>query len=168
MLDFVHLNSGVYLKQPSPLQTTQELRAWKDNSQTAAAIDPSKKFGNLKVEASPQYNSHQEEYGSTSSSSGGSSQNRDIGVFDHLAPLVGFTSAFQTSSLKLYSLRADKTIHIFRFASPIVKFLTCLDVQSTTLSEEASNKPLIVLLQEGLLKIFNLQTMEQEMSIRTF
>jgi len=53
----------------------------------------------------------------------------------------------------MYSLRIDKSLHVIRFNSPVIKFQT--NVHST------SNQ-MIVLLQEGLLKIFNLQTLDQE------
>lgn len=59
----------------------------------------------------------------------------------------------------MYSLRIDKSLHVIRFNSPVIKFQT--NVHST------SNQ-MIVLLQEGLLKIFNLQTLDQEQSIKTF
>ena len=63
-----------------------------------------------------------EESGSTSNSSH-SSQNQG-GVFDHYAPLVAFTSHGQASILKVFSLNANKTVHVWRFGSAIIKFLT--------------------------------------------
>jgi hypothetical protein len=63
--------------------------------------------------------------------------------------------------LKLYSLRDDTTKHILRFGSQILKF-------QTSETHQGEQNRLLVLLSEGQLKIFNIQTMEQEMSIRTF
>jgi len=63
--------------------------------------------------------------------------------------------------LKLYSLRDDTTKHILRFGSLILKF-------QTSETHQGEQNRLLVLLSEGQLKIFNIQTMEQEMSIRTF
>jgi hypothetical protein len=48
------------------------------------------------------------------------------GEFDHHAPLLAYCQAYQPKILKIYSLRNDKTLHVFRFGSPIIK------VQSST------------------------------------
>jgi hypothetical protein len=51
----------------------------------------------------------------------------DEQVYEELAPLVGYTmNSSQSSLIKLHSLRADKTLHIFRFTSPVVKFLSSM------------------------------------------
>ena len=75
------------------------------------------------------------------------------GIYDQMTPLVGYTLRTNSCLLKMYSLRIDKSLHVIRFNSPVIKFQT--NVHST------SNQ-MIVLLQEGLLKIFNLQTLDQE------
>lgn len=50
-------------------------------------------------------------------------------------------------------------MHIYRFGSPILKFKTnCMS---------NSNK-LLVLLSDGFLKIFNLMSLEQELSLKVF
>ena len=97
-----------------------------------------------------------DEWESTHSSSG-----VEIGVFDQVAPLVAYMQANAPAMLKLYSLRDDTTKHILRFGSQILKF-------QTSETHQGEQNRLLVLLSEGQLKIFNIQTMEQEMSIRTF
>jgi hypothetical protein len=97
-----------------------------------------------------------DDWGSTQSSSG-----VEIGVFDQVAPLVAYVQANAPAMLKLYSLRDDTTKHILRFGSQILKF-------QTSETHQGEQNRLLVLLSEGQLKIFNIQTMEQEMSIRTF
>lgn len=61
--------------------------------------------------------------------------------------------------LKVYSLHSHKTLHVIRFNSPVLKFQTNVN--------SASNQ-MIVLLSEGLIKVFDLQTLEQEQSIKAF
>ncbi len=66
---------------------------------------------------------HSEECGSTSSSSGEGSSNF-TGVFDSEVPLVAYTTSYQSMMLKIHSLRNDRTIHVLRFGSPVLKFMT--------------------------------------------
>jgi len=89
----------------------------------------------------------------TSDSSHGS------GEFDVQAPLLAYTTSNQPKILKIFSLKSDKTLHIYRFGSSILKVSS---TSSTNLSQ------LFVLLQEGQLKIFDLKSMEQIANIRTF
>ena len=60
-----------------------------------------------------------EELGSTQGST-----EIEVGVFDQAAPLVGYSQMNAPAILKLYSLREDKTKHILRFGSQIIKFQT--------------------------------------------
>ena len=60
-------------------------------------------------------------------------------------------------------MKTDQTIHILRFGSPIIKFQT-----NSNFGNDATKNHLFVLLQEGLLKIFNMHSMEQDISIKTF
>ncbi|CDW73531.1 UNKNOWN [Stylonychia lemnae] len=81
------------------------------------------------------------------------------GVYDNMTPLVAYTTIQNQSMLKIYSLKCDRSLHVLRFNSPITKFQS---------SQNSQTNQLIVLLQEGLLKIFNLKTLEQEISLKTF
>jgi hypothetical protein len=45
-----------------------------------------------------------------------------IGVYDHLAPLLGYTTNANQCLLKIFSIKSDKTLHILRFSSSIIKF----------------------------------------------
>lgn len=86
-------------------------------------------------------------------------EREEQGVYDDMTPVVGYTSVSNTCALKIYSLKCDRTLHVFRFNSPVVKFQT---------NTNSISNQLIILLQEGLLKIFNLATLEQEISLKTY
>lgn len=81
-----------------------------------------------------------------------------MSLFENDMPLIGYTVIMNSSQLKIYSLKTERTKHTLRFGSPVVKFKT---------SYSSKSNRMLVLLQEGLLKIFNLLTMEQEFSIKT-
>lgn len=63
-----------------------------------------------------------EDGGGSTTSSGGGSIGDNCSVYDQEAPLVAFTSHGQASMLKVFSLRKDKTVHVWRFNSAILKF----------------------------------------------
>lgn len=70
--------------------------------------------------------------------------------------------------MNIYSLKADKTVHILRFGSPVIKYQTNTSASSSNLDPAPLKNLLFVLLQEGLLKIFNMHSMDLEYSIKTF
>jgi len=80
------------------------------------------------------------------------------GVYDHFAPFLGIKKFTNEDMLKLYSMKEDRTVHVLRFTAPVIKF------QST----RSSKNKLLVLLQDGNLKLFSLVSLEQEYVVKTF
>jgi hypothetical protein len=46
------------------------------------------------------------------------------GIYENKTPLIGYVLGSNSTQLKIHSLRGEKTLHILRFGSPIIKFLT--------------------------------------------
>ncbi len=46
----------------------------------------------------------------------------ESGLYDHLTPLVGYTLKSNQSLLKMFSMRNNKSLHVIRFNSPVIKF----------------------------------------------
>jgi hypothetical protein len=45
-----------------------------------------------------------------------------VGVYDNEVPLVGYIISANNTQLKIFSVKNEKTKHIFRFGSPVIKF----------------------------------------------
>ena len=52
------------------------------------------------------------------------------GIYDNMTPLVAYTTIQNSCMLKIHSLKCDRTLHVFRFNSPVSKFQTCHSSQS--------------------------------------
>lgn len=65
----------------------------------------------------PESQAKQQEDGASSTSD----SSHASGEFDSQAPLLAYTTSNQPKILKIFSLKCDKTLHIYRFGSPIIK-----------------------------------------------
>jgi hypothetical protein len=64
------------------------------------------------------------------------------GVCENKLPVIGFVKSTFPCNLVIYSLKMENALHIWRFASPILKFKSSL--------KNTSNKA-IVMLREGII-----------------
>ncbi len=46
----------------------------------------------------------------------------DSSIYENEVPLVGYVLSSNNAQLKVFSVKNDKTKHILRFGSPIIKF----------------------------------------------
>jgi len=74
-------------------------------------------------------------------------------LYEDQAPLIGYIKSTSPCILTTYSLKNETAVDIQRFGSPILKF-------STPLKNEFNK--MTVLLQEGMIKVYDLRTMTVE------
>ena len=77
---------------------------------------------NSRTTVSEHNNSDKEEGRERKNSNEQSHSEFEIGVYDNEAPLIGYTTTQNEDMLKIYSLKSDKSLHILRFGSAVIKF----------------------------------------------